>query len=172
MLSKYEHHLPRCCKEISTLLNLNNGMHATVCVLVPDMFFVDLFSSVWPLTLCYTLYVLSRLEFALSQSLPSKCWYISFKWSVFISHSLFPLLPPISLHSLRRSWVCLRGINPQTSTSLLLLFLSFSPSPFLLLHLSHPTFIVSGWMSAHIYPRQLFDCQTVAYCRFPWNILL
>lgn len=75
---------------------------------------------------CYIMLHLiqSLLTFALSHSLPSKCWHISFKCSVFIIHSLFPP-SPISPGSLRRSWVCLRGINPQTTTSLLL-FLCFS----------------------------------------------
>lgn len=55
----------------------------------------------------------------------------------------FFLLPPIFIHSLRRSWVCLGGINPQTTTSRLLLFLSFFTLSFPSPHLSHPTFIVS-----------------------------
>lgn len=49
--------------------------------------------------------------------------------------------------------MCLRGITPQTTTSLLLLFLSFFSALLSFFLLSHPTFIVNGWMSACIYPR-------------------
>ena len=58
----------------------------------PEKFF---FFPLWFDLCCPTLYVLYLLAFVPPHSLPSKCWHISFKWSVFISHSLFPssLLP-------------------------------------------------------------------------------
>lgn len=46
------------------------------------------FSSVRPATLCHTLTPGTLCVFALSHSLLSKCWHISFKCGVFISHSL------------------------------------------------------------------------------------
>lgn len=68
-------------------------------------------------------------------------------------HKSFPfsLLHPIALISLRKRRVCLQGINPQTTAAPLLLVLSFLPPLlFLLVQLSHPTFIVSDQMSASI----------------------
>lgn len=68
-------------------------------------------------------------------------------------HKSFPfsLLHPIALISLRKRRVCLQGINPQTTAAPLLLVLSFLPLLlFLLVQLSHPTFIVSDQMSASI----------------------
>lgn len=134
-----------------------------------EMRFCELYSLIWPAMLHSILYVLSFLAFTLSHSVPSKCWHISFKWSVFISHSLFPLPPPSCVHALRRSWVCLRGINPQTTTSQLHFFLSFFPVSFL-----SPPSVSSDFycqrldVSAHLskapFHRQHFDSQTVAYC--------
>lgn len=68
-------------------------------------------------------------------------------------HKSFPFSPlhPIGLISLRKRRVCLQGINPQTTVAPLLLVLSFLPPLlFLLVQLSHPTFIVSDQMSASI----------------------
>lgn len=68
-------------------------------------------------------------------------------------HKSFPFSPlhPIALISLRKRRVCLQGINPQTTAAPLLLVLSFLPLLlFLLVQLSHPTFIVSDQMSASI----------------------
>lgn len=68
-------------------------------------------------------------------------------------HKSFPfsLHHPIALISPRKRRVCLQGINPQTTTAPLLLVLSFLPLLlFLLVQLSHPTFIVSDQMSASI----------------------
>lgn len=97
-------------------------------------------------------------------SLPSKCWHISFKWSIFISHSLFPLLPYSCLHSLRRSWVCLRGINPQTTTSLPLFFLSFTPPL--------PSCLPSPSVSSDIYCQRLdvsVQLSKTSSCRRLWD---
>lgn len=106
MLSQYEHPIAHwCCKTLVcdkmqqgyTWLNLNPCTHATCArawdVFLWPFFFFGLTSCVMPYPI---LYVLSLPAFALSHSLPSKCWHISFKWSVFISHSLFPSsLPPL-----------------------------------------------------------------------------
>lgn len=74
-------------------------------------------------------------------------------FQVWCLHKSFPfsLLHPIALISLRKRRVCLQGINPQTTAAPLLLVLSFLPPLlFLLVQLSHPTFIVSDQMSASI----------------------
>lgn len=158
-------HLVFCSSSAITVLSLN-ALH--ILLVFVHMVFIYSFSLLWPPTACYTiLYVLYLLSFAPSHSLLSKCWHISFKWSVLISHSLFLsfLLPPPP-HSPRRSWVCLRGINPQTTTPLLLLFLSFPPFSF-----PSPLTVSSDFycqrldVSKHLcrasFHRRLFDFQSV-----------
>lgn len=123
-------------------------------VVFVHMFVVDLFSLVWPLTLCYALYCM----FYISLRLHSLILYyqsvdISFKCSVFISHSLFlsSFLSPFILWG--EAECVLEGSIPRQPHHRLSSSYLFPPSPFLLLQLSHPTFIVSDWMSASIYPR-------------------
>lgn len=113
-----------------------------VFVLLPEIFSLTSFFFSLTFYICCTLYrVVFFLAFILQYSVPSKCWHISFKWSVFISHSLFPLFSPSSLCSLRRSRV-LRDQSPDTTTlQLLFFFISlFVPSPL--------TFIVCVWIIA------------------------
>lgn len=67
-----------------TLPNLSQAHVLLVCTSA----FRWPFSSVWPATLCHTLTPGTLCVFALSHSLLSKCWHISFNCGVFISHSL------------------------------------------------------------------------------------
>lgn len=106
------------------------------------------------------LYVLYCLAHTASHSLLSKCWHISFKCALFISHSLcpspsFPHLPSFSEENLNMSW---RDQSPDiySTASPLLIF-----SSLLRLQLSHPTFIVKNWVSVSIYPRLRSSCSFV-----------
>lgn len=93
----------------------------------------------------YVLYCLTRTA---SHFLLSKCWHISFKCAVFISHSLCPSpsSPPSPFFLRGESEYVLEGSIPRHLQH------SFS-SPLLLLQLSHPTFIVNNWVSVSIYSR-------------------
>lgn len=131
------------------MMELSLSTHLCICFSLTYLLFsLPCYSMLYP-----WLYVLYHPACAASHSLISKCWHISFKCTVFISHSLCPSpILPISVLSLRRIWICLGGINPQTSTAELLLFLSsLLSSPLLLPQLSHPTFIVNDWVSASIW---------------------
>lgn len=103
------------------MMEFSLSTHLCICFSLTYLLFsLPRYSMLYP-----WLYVLYHPACAASHSLISKCWHISFKCTVFISHSLCPSpILPISLHSLRRIWICLGGINPQTSTAELLLFLS------------------------------------------------
>ncbi len=119
------------------------------------------------------LYVLSLLAFALSHSLPSKCWHISFKWSVFISHSLFPSYL-ISLFILWGEAECvLEGSIPRQPhscfSSSYLFPLSFLSPPSVSSDFYCQRLDVSTHLSKTSFLRQLFDCQTVAYYWFLWK---
>lgn len=116
------------------------------------------------------LYVLYCLAHTASHSLLSKCWHISFKCTVFISHSLCPSpsFPPSPFFLRGESEYVLEGSIPRHlqhsfSSSYLL------SSPLLLLQLSHPTFIVNNWVSASVYPKLRSSCSPVI-CTV-WGIL-
>lgn len=117
----------------------------------------------------YVLYCLARTA---SHSLLSKCWHISFKCTVFISHSLCPSpsFPPSPFFLRGESEYVLEGSIPRHlqhsfSSSYLL------SSPLLLPQLSHPTFIVNNWVSASwgFVPRAaLWFVLCGGYCLFLW----
>lgn len=163
-----------CCSVFISLfcpMEFSSCTHSCVC------FHWPLFYLVCPVPVFYTLvcmfYIASHTHRA-SHSLLSKCWHISFKCTVFISHSLCPSpsFPPISLLSPRRIWICLGGINPQTSTAQLLFLLSsllsFTSPPTVSSdfycqqlgireHLSEASFLV-----------QLCNLCCLGYCLFIW----
>lgn len=96
-----------------------------VFVLLPEIFSLTSFFFSLTFYICCTLYrVVFFLAFILQYS-TSKCWHISFKWSVFISHSLFPFshLPHFALWG--EAGCFLEGSIPRhnhTAASILLYF--------------------------------------------------
>lgn len=126
---------------------LSRGLYLSSSPILIDLFFLDLIHYARLHTVCsvssrictfslFTIKVLTRL------------------FQVERPHKSFPfsLLPPIS--TLRGEAECvLEGSIPRQPHHCCSPSYLFCLSPFLLLYLSHPTFIVSSCMPACIYPR-------------------